>query len=155
MVACLWLRTDWQALRRVVMKRPGLATAEKFLDTVGCSLFVSSAFHPPYTEKMADMAEELGFPAAIVLRRGLEGSLAFPVSGKRTADVLCSVRLADGSYERHNFVFGVLDIGETHEAVSTDRAFRVGLEIMLEVSQPTLSGPECLVGMHATAAVVG
>jgi len=125
---------DWQALRRVVMKRPGLATAEKFLDTVGCSLFVSSAFHPPYTEKMADMAEELGFPAAIVLRRGLEGSLAFPVSGKRTADVLCSVRLADGSYERHNFVFGVLDIGETHEADELDA------ERLQEVDQLTPEG---------------
>ena len=76
----------------MIMKRPGLATAEKFVDTAGCSLFVSSAFHPPYTEKMADIAEGLGIPAAIILRRGLEGSLAFPVSGKRTAEVLCSVR---------------------------------------------------------------
>jgi hypothetical protein len=45
------------------------------------------------------------------VRRGLEGSLAFPVSGKRTAEMLCSVRLADGSYVRKEFTFGVADIG--------------------------------------------
>eukprot|EP00959_Pyramimonas_sp_CCMP1952_P048244 1006851-Pyramimonas_sp.AAC.1 len=83
--------SDWQALRKVIMKRPGLATSEKFVDTAGCAFLVSSAFHPPYTEKMADIAEGLGIPAAIIVRKGLEGSLAFPVSGKKTAEVLCSV----------------------------------------------------------------
>jgi len=58
----------WQSVRKVVMKRPGLATVEKFLDTAGASLFVGSAFHPPYTEKMADVAEGMGVPAAVVVR---------------------------------------------------------------------------------------
>jgi anthranilate phosphoribosyltransferase len=58
----------WQSVRRVVMKRPGLATVEKFLDTAGASLFVGSAFHPPYTEKMADVAEGMGMPASVVVR---------------------------------------------------------------------------------------
>jgi hypothetical protein len=77
---------DWQSVRRVVMKRPGLATVEKFLDTAGASLFISSAFHPPYTEKMADVAEGLKMPAAVVVRRGGLPYVAEPL-GHATARV--------------------------------------------------------------------
>lgn len=88
----------WQSVRRVVMKRPGLATVEKFLDTAGANLFVGSAFHPPYTEKMADVAEGMRLPASVVVRASSSSThvrneclpsraIYHPQWGRRTARV--------------------------------------------------------------------
>jgi anthranilate phosphoribosyltransferase len=93
----------WVEIRRQIIKRPFPATLEKFLDPAGARIIVSSAFHPPYTEKMITVCEHAGVPGAIVVRNGIEGSLAFAL--KRPVKIMCSARQKDGSYLRHEFEF--------------------------------------------------
>ena len=93
----------WVELRREIIKRPFFSTLEKFLNPVNADILITSAFHPPYTEKMITVAERAGFPGAIVIRNGLEGTLAFAL--KRPVKIMCSARQKDGSYQRHEFEF--------------------------------------------------
>ena len=51
---------------------------------------------------MIDIAEALGFNAAIVIRKGREGSLAFSLS--KPTEVYCTKRTNSG-YERFEFEF--------------------------------------------------
>lgn len=90
---------EWVEFRHEMIKRPFLATLEKFLNPLNADVIVASAFHPPYGEKMLSVAERAGFPAAIIIRNGIEGSCAFAL--KRSTKVLCSVRQAPGHYLRH------------------------------------------------------
>ena len=87
-------------LRRTIQKRPGWSTVEKYVNgrPETCGLLIASAFHPPYTDRMIEVAIGLGLPAAIVVRKGLEGSLT--VSHKSTVELACCARLPDGTYER-------------------------------------------------------
>ncbi|MCR4336518.1 MAG: hypothetical protein NUV91_01755 [Candidatus Omnitrophica bacterium] len=89
--------------RREIIKRPYFATLEKFLNPCKARIIITSAFHPPYGEKMTTVAERAGFPGSIVVRNGMEGTMAFPL--KRAAKILCSARRAHGSYERYEFDF--------------------------------------------------
>ncbi len=91
----------WVEIRREIIKRPFLSTLEKFLNPFQAQMMITSAFHPPYTEKMITIAQRAGFPGAIVVRNGLEGSLAFAL--KRPVKIMCSARQKDGTYLRHEF----------------------------------------------------
>ncbi len=91
----------WVDLRREIIKRPFFSTLEKFLNPLKAQIIITSAFHPPYTEKMITVAERAGFPSAIVIRNGVEGTLAFAL--KRPVKIMCSARQKDGSYLRHEF----------------------------------------------------
>lgn len=93
----------WVALRKQTIKRPFMATLEKFLNPAKARIIVTSAFHPPYTEKMITISERAGFPGAMVIRNGLEGTLAFPL--KRPVKIMCSARQRDEKYIRHEFEF--------------------------------------------------
>ncbi len=93
----------WVDLRRLIIKRPFLATLERFVNPVGAKIIVASAFHPPYGEKMITICERNGFPGAIIVRNGMEGTVAFAL--KRAVKILCSAKQADGSYKRHEFEF--------------------------------------------------
>ena len=93
----------WVDLRHEIIKRPFLATLEKFLDPCKADIIITSAFHGAYGEKMADIAEGSGFKGSIVVRNGVEGSIAFPLT--RPAKVLCSARQPDGQYLRKEFIF--------------------------------------------------
>ncbi|CAN0023564.1 unnamed protein product, partial [Discosporangium mesarthrocarpum] len=48
----------WVDLRRNIIKRPFMATSEKFINPCGASVLIASAFHPSYSEKMMDIAEK-------------------------------------------------------------------------------------------------
>ena len=61
-------------------------------------MIIASAFHPPYAEKMVTVGEGAGYSGIIIVRNGLEGTLAFPLL--RSVKILCSVRGRDGSYRR-------------------------------------------------------
>ena len=89
----------WVDIRRQTIKRPFLSTLEKFMNPADAQVIITSAFHPPYTEKMITVAERAGFPAAIVMRNGQEGSLAFALN--RPVKVLCSAQQCEGEYKRH------------------------------------------------------
>ncbi len=93
----------WVEIRRQTVKRPFLATLEKFVNPVGADILVTSAFHPPYGEKMAAIAERAGYPAAIVVRGGIEGTIGFSLH--RRIHLLCTVRQGDGSYLREEIRF--------------------------------------------------
>ena len=47
---------------------------------------------------MQEIAERVGFPGIIVIRNGMEGTIAFPL--KRPAKILCSARQGNGGYVR-------------------------------------------------------
>jgi hypothetical protein len=64
---------------------------------------VASAFHPPYGEKMLRLCEDQGVKAAVVVRNGIEGSIAFPLL--RAAKVLATRRTGSAGYERREFEF--------------------------------------------------
>lgn len=74
----------WVEMRRVIAKRPALATVEKYTDICagGSTLFVSSAFHPSYVEKMAIAAEAVGFGAYIIIGKGMEGTIGLGISDR-------------------------------------------------------------------------
>jgi anthranilate phosphoribosyltransferase len=84
----------WVDRRQVLLKRPFLATLEKVLNPCGARILITSVFHITYQMKMAELALMAGFDAAIVLKRGLEGSLA--PSASRASGVLCAVRTEKG-----------------------------------------------------------
>ncbi|CAB1100843.1 unnamed protein product [Ectocarpus sp. CCAP 1310/34] len=100
----------WVDLRRNIIKRPFLATSEKFINTCGASVLVVSAFHPSYAEKMMTCAETAtDFKGCMVVRKGLEGSLGFGLA--RETEIVCGVRQDDGSFEKMSYTFGAKDMG--------------------------------------------
>lgn len=97
----------WVEIRRQTIKRPFLSTLEKFLNPANAQIIMTSAFHPPYTEKMITVAERAGYPAAIVMRNGQEGSLSFPLN--RSVKALCSAVQCEGDYKREELELNPLD----------------------------------------------
>ncbi len=93
----------WVDIRRQIIKRPFLATLERFVDPCAASVLIASAFHPPYGEKMLNICERAGFPAAVIVRNGMEGTIAFPLI--RQARLLCTVRQSSGEYVRKEIIF--------------------------------------------------
>ncbi len=93
----------WVDLRRQIIKRPFLSTLERFVDPVNARIVIASAFHPPYAEKMVRLCEDAGFPSAIIVRNGQEGTLAFPLH--RSVTMLCTARREDGTYARTELAF--------------------------------------------------
>lgn len=93
----------WVDLRHQIIKRPFMATLERFVNPFRARIMIASAFHPPYGEKMLTVCERAGFPGAVIVRNGMEGTVAFPLM--RQAKILCSSRKADGTYARHEFMF--------------------------------------------------
>ncbi len=92
---------QWVDRRRIIIKRPFLATLEKALNPCNARILVTSVFHITYQMKMAELALMAGFDAAIVLKRGLEGSLA--PSTSRATGVLCAVRTMAGHLHYQHF----------------------------------------------------
>src|ERR1019366_19467 len=85
----------WVERRKIIMKRPFLSTLEKVLNPVKANILITSVFHIPYLEKMMELGIMAGFEGVIVLKRGLEGTLA-PSLVKATG-ILCAAKKADGS----------------------------------------------------------
>ncbi len=107
-VSQAWLY--WVNLRRTLIKRPFMATLERFLYIVPVKIHIMSAFHSNFVDIMLDLGERIGYPGIIVLKRGREGSLTLPLS--KEAYVFCSVRQSDNSYKRNTLTCSVKDLGE-------------------------------------------
>ena len=90
---------QWVDRRRSIIKRPFLATLEKVLNPTGAKLLITSVFHLTYMEKMVELGLMAGFRGVLVLKRGLEGTLAPSLS--RSTGLLCAARLPDGSVGLH------------------------------------------------------
>lgn len=89
----------WVERRRLIFKRPFLATLEKVLNPCHARIFITSVFHITYMEKMIRLGGMAGFDGIIVLKRGLEGTLAPSLS--RASGILCAARQPDGSFMTH------------------------------------------------------
>ena len=113
----------WVDLRRMMIKRPFMATLEKYINPFKSEIFLSSAFHGPYGARMIDIAEALGFKAAIVVRKGREGSLAFSLS--KPTEIYCTKK-TDRGYERLEFEFHPQ---EASIAEQPDGRFEVSAEL--------------------------
>jgi anthranilate phosphoribosyltransferase len=92
----------WVDLRRQIIKRPFLATIERFVNPLKADILIASAFHPPYGEKMMTIAQRAGFKGIIIVRNGIEGTIAFPLL--REVKLLLSVSQKDGSFRRHELI---------------------------------------------------
>lgn len=79
----------WVDIRRQIIKRPFMATLERLINPLQADILIASAFHPPYGEKMLDIAEYAGFKKIIIIRNGLEGGTSFAL--KRSTKVLISI----------------------------------------------------------------
>jgi anthranilate phosphoribosyltransferase len=90
---------QWVDRRRSLIKRPFLATLEKVLNPTKAQLLITSVFHLTYIEKMVELGMMAGFMGVIVLKRGLEGTLAPSLS--RATGILCAARLPGGSVALH------------------------------------------------------
>ncbi len=115
----------WVEIRRQTVKRPFLSTLEKFLNPANANIVITSAFHPPYAEKMIMVSERAAFGGALVMRNGREGSLAFPLN--RPVKILCSAMQCEGEYTRHEIEIKPQEI--------------LGKEILVDekLTQPSLS----------------
>ena len=77
----------WTDIRQAIIKRPFLATIEKFINVSNADYLLTSAFHRPYVSKMLDIAYHSSinnkennfntFKKTYVIGRGNEGSIGF------------------------------------------------------------------------------
>lgn len=127
----------WVELRQQIIKRPFLSTLERFVNPVKADILIASAFHPPYGEKMIAVAGKAGYPGIIIVRNGLEGTLAFPL--KRGVKILCSARQADGQYRRQEIEF------------NPEEYLNISVEVEEKFEQPSLKENARLVNEYARA----
>ncbi|ALJ00224.1 hypothetical protein [Rufibacter tibetensis] len=90
----------WVERRRLIFKRPFLATLEKVLNPCNAQILVTSVFHITYIEKMIRLAGMAGFKGVIVLKRGLEGTLAPSLA--KASGIVCAAIQADSSFISHS-----------------------------------------------------
>lgn len=93
---------EWVDVRRVIVKRPSVATTEKYVDCApgGSGLFIGSAFHGGYVELMAEAAEGVGFDGYVIVGKGLEGTIGVGVGETGKAVLLTGWKKEDGIYGR-------------------------------------------------------
>ncbi len=100
----------WVQLRKRLIKRPFMATLEKFTHVMGAGIWIGSAFHEPFLKKMLSLGESIGFPVNIVIRKGREGSLTFSLS--KPVVIHCSVKKKSGELYRNTFEFSMNDLDQ-------------------------------------------
>ena len=96
---------NWVFRRRKIIKRPFLATIEKYLLPFSGHwrskmTLLTSAFHPPYVEKMVSLGEYANFHSTVVAKMTLEGGLT--PSLVRPLKLTISARNAEGVYQRRD-----------------------------------------------------
>ena len=123
---------EWVNRRRLIFKRPFLATLEKVLNPCKAEILITSVFHITYMEKMVTLAGMAGFSGVIVLKRGLEGSLAPSLA--KASGILCAARQADGSFISQNFHADEEDLS-TFRAETDDAVEPLKLEDNLRLIQ--------------------
>jgi len=110
----------WVNLRHQIIKRPFLATLERFVNPIKADILIASAFHPPYGDKMLTIAERAGFKNIIIVRNGIEGTIAFPLL--REVKLLIATQQKDGSYKRHELIIENAALVDTEEMVIKPKA---------------------------------
>lgn len=131
----------WVEFRRQIIKRPFLATLERFLNPAQADIMIASAFHAPYGEKMITVCEHAGFPGIIIVRNGMEGSIAFPL--KRAVKILASARQADGSYKRQEIEF------------NSEEFLNTNIEVEEKITQTSIEANTRLIHDYLTSGQTG
>ena len=111
----------WVDLRRQIIKRPFLSTIERFVNPLKADILIASAFHPPYGEKMMTIAERAGFKGIIIVRNGIEGTIAFPLL-RGVKVLLLSARQKDGSFRRHEIIIENTPAVDMEEMIEKPKA---------------------------------
>ena len=110
----------WVDLRHQIIKRPFLSTLDRFVNPLKADILIASAFHPPYGEKMMTIAERAGFKRIIIVRNGIEGTIAFPLM--RGVKLLLSARQKDGSFQRHEMIIENAPVVDMEEKIEKPEA---------------------------------
>ncbi|MBI3602211.1 MAG: hypothetical protein HY209_04890 [Candidatus Omnitrophica bacterium] len=110
----------WVNLRRQTVKRPFLSTLERFVNPLKADILIASAFHPPYGEKMLTVAERVGFKGIVIVKNGIEGTMAFPLL--RPVKMLASAKGKDGQYQRREIILDVVGGVQVEEMVNKPQA---------------------------------
>jgi len=110
----------WVDLRHQIIKRPFLATLERFINPLKADILIASAFHPPYAEKMMTIAQRAGFKNIIIVRNGIEGTIAFPLL--RSVKLLLSAKQNDGSFQRQELVIENAPAVDAEEMIAKPKA---------------------------------
>ena len=110
----------WVDLRHQTVKRPFLATIERFVNPLKADILIASAFHPPYGEKMMKLAEHAGFKGIIIVRNGIEGTVAFPLL--REVKILLSALQKDGTYKRQEMIIENKPLVDKEEMIEKPKA---------------------------------
>ncbi|MCB0367635.1 MAG: hypothetical protein H6624_01840 [Bdellovibrionaceae bacterium] len=114
----------WVEIRHQMKKRPSLATLEKYVSPFKADIFIGSAFHHNFGDKMGEIGECLKIPKVIVTFKTVEGSLG-PSLGRATK-IFTSDLESSGEYRHEEFDFKVEDFGLTNTPDPKD--FTPGLE---------------------------
>jgi anthranilate phosphoribosyltransferase len=93
----------WIQRRKLLKKRPFLATLERIYNPINASIQIFSAFHPPYLEKTTDVLKHKNIPVIFGIRRGEEGGLTF--SFNKRNETLLSIRKNQEYEQKSNFYF--------------------------------------------------
>lgn len=131
----------WVDRRLLLFKRPFLATLEKVLNPCKASILITSVFHITYIEKMITLAGMAGFSGVIVLKRGLEGTLAPSIA--KASGITCAVRQKDGSFLTQTFEANqeaLTTYRAEADATVTDLSLADNIELIKHYSQQGSTG---------------
>lgn len=126
----------WVDIRHKIIKRPFLATLERFINPFKSDIMIASAFHSDYGQKMIDICKHAGFKAAVIIRCGMEGTIAFPLM--RPAKVLCMVKINEQEYEQYDFDFSAkneLGINVKREEKLTNPSIEKNCDLIREFAK--------------------
>jgi anthranilate phosphoribosyltransferase len=138
----------WVTLRHQTIKRPFLSTLERFVNPLKADVLIASAFHPPYGEKMRTIAERAGFKGIVIVRNGIEGTIAFPLM--REVKLLLSAQQKDGSYQRHELILENATAVEAEEMVEKPKAIDNARLISSYLQQGSAGNKHVDLRVHAT-----
>jgi len=110
----------WHLIRKQTIKRPFMSTIERFLNPFKADIIIASAFHPPYGQKMLTLAQRAGFKGIVIVRNGLEGTIAFPLL--RPVKLLLSGLGKDGQYHDHEMTLDTVGGVDSEQMVEHPRA---------------------------------
>jgi len=97
----------WVQRRKLLKKRPFLATIERIFNPIKANIQIFSAFHPPYLEKTTEILQNKEIPIIYGLRRGEEGGLTFSFN-KRNETLLAKKEHSYYTHQKDTFFYSTI-----------------------------------------------
>lgn len=92
---------EWRYIRGLMIKRPFMATIEKYFNPFSSEVLITSVFHGSFKEKGNELIQKAGFKSGIVVFKGLEGSIQPSLA--RGTRLLASFQYRDGLVVEKDF----------------------------------------------------